>query len=370
MKRIGVDTFPLTRQKAGVGYYIFYLLDEVIRLKPESLFFLYAPSSEGDMEHFSKYRNVKLRICPIFGFSHVLWKETSLARMLWFDKIDLFWGATQTIPFFKRKGMKSMLTLYDFTYLIAKESMTPLLRIYLTLFMPRILKQADFIFPISHGTGARLEKYYGLKHHGVVYPPLKSSISLKSQLETEFKLKEHGLTYRGYIISIGTLEPRKNFIQLFQIYCSILKQYPLNQVLPLVLIGGGGWKNKEIKELISEAANNYPSHIKFCGYLDDEQLSCFLSGARYYFTLSLYEGYGMPLAEARICGTPTVCFDLPEMREAAENEGIFLKQENLETELLTIFVCNQIETKRPIVTNYGTNRQRALILSNAIDDLD
>lgn len=370
MKIIGVDAFPLTKTKGGVGTYIFFLLDELIRLQPDSLFYLYAPSREGDLQHFLQYPNVTLRIIPSFQFSHLLWKETALAFFLWKDKVDFFWGTTQTLPFFKRKKMKTCLSLYDFTYLIVPQSMTFLFRLYFKLMMPMILKRADLIFPISMGTAQKLKAFYQLDHHGVVYPPLKPAISLKNKAIVETRLKEQGLIDGQYIITVGTLEPRKNFNTLLQIYCTILEKYPLKEILPLVLVGGGGWKNHIIKQTLDEAKTLYPDHIKFLGHLDDEKLSYFLSGARYYLTLSHYEGYGMPLAEARVCGTPTICFDLPEMREAAENEGIFLKQDDLESQLIPIFVSkNSIEEKKSLMTRYPSNRQKAMILSNAIHKL-
>lgn len=369
-KIVGVDAFPLTKMKGGIGTYIFFLLSELIRLQPESLFYLYAPSQEGDIKHFLQYPNVKIRITPYFQFSHLFWKETTLAFFLWKDRVDFFWGTTQTIPFFKRKEMKTFLTLYDFTYLIVPQSMTFLFRLYFKFLMPTILKKADLIFPISMGTALKLKEYYQLDHAGIIYPPLKPTISFKNGLALEIKLKEHGLLDQQYIISVGTLEPRKNFSALLQIYCAILEKYPLAKILPLVLVGGGGWKNQDILHTLEDAKKRYPDHIKFLGYLSDEELSYFLSGAHYYLTLSLYEGYGMPLAEARICGTPTICFDLPEMREAAENEGIFLNQEDIESQLIPIFVSkNSIETKKSLKTNYPSNRQKAEILSNAIHEL-
>lgn len=367
-KRIGVNVFPLTRIKTGIGFYIFYLLEELIRLHPDTFFFLYAPSNEGDVKHFLHYPNVTLRVCPFFQFSHLLWMESTLAFFLWKDKIDLFWGTTQTIPFFQRKKMKTFLSLYDFTYLIVPNSMTFLLRSYFKLFMRRTLKKTDYIFPISQGTAEKLKSFYEYDHHGIIYPPLKSAISMKNKLDVEIKLKQCGLTYNGYIISIGTLEPRKNFLKLLEMYCLLLQTHSLNDLLPLVLVGGGGWKNQDIQEFLFESERKYPTHIKFLGYLNDEELSYFLSGANHYLTLSLYEGYGMPIAESRLCGTPIACFDIPEMREAAENEGIFLSQEKIESQFASIFLHkNSSEKKKSVMTKYKSNQEVAMILSKIIN---
>jgi glycosyltransferase involved in cell wall biosynthesis len=233
-----------------------------------------------------------------------------------------------------------------------------LFRSYFRLNMGRILKEADFIFPISEGTGQKLYTFYGLKHHGVVHPPLKP-LPAVAELPSRY-----GLMPKHYILSVGTLEPRKNFLQLFQIYCDLLKRHPLETLLPLVLIGGGGWKNKKMKEEMALMVSRYPSHIKVVGYLNDQELFTLLSHAYYYVTLSLYEGYGMPLAEARRCGTPVAYFDQIEMKEAAEGDGILLREETLSEQLAAVFLKQQATIyKTPA---YASNCQLASQLLQTI----
>src|SRR5882672_110674 len=120
--KIGLDAFPLNHLNGGIGYYIYYLLDELIAQIPEADFFLYTARGDGDIEYFRKYPNVHIRIYPQCKFSHCLWRQTTLAYGIFKDDLDLFWGTTQSIPLLKKKKVKTILTLYDFAYRIVPET--------------------------------------------------------------------------------------------------------------------------------------------------------------------------------------------------------------------------------------------------------
>lgn len=368
---IGVDAFPLNKLNGGISYYIFYLLDELIRKKSDSTFILYAGSDQGDIKYFSRYSNVIIKKISSFKFSHTLWRLLSLTYMLFCDKVDIFWGTTQFIPLIRRKKLKTILTLYDFVYLFSANSMTFLYRNYFKLLMPLMIKQADFILPISLGTGKRLKFLYGRDHHGILYPPMRPEMSSKDSESVIRKIEKHGLIYNQYFVTVGTMEPRKNFIDLIEIYLKILHKNPDKTIFPLVIVGGGGWKNNKIHQILDQAKQLYPDHVKILGFISDEDLPYLLSGANRYITLSLYEGYGMPLAEARQCGTPVVCRNITEMKEASETDGIFLKKRDLESQLEKVFVltCLNNRKKERFSTKYATNEQKTKILVDLIDKL-
>jgi glycosyltransferase involved in cell wall biosynthesis len=369
-KRMGVDAFPLCKLNGGIGYYIFHLLDELIQLRSEWEFLLYAPSENGDIEHFKRYKNVVIRVIPQRSQSHSLRSLLGIAFFAYIDRVDVFWGTTQILPLFKRKKMKTILTVHDFVYLLFPQTMTTSKRLFFKVFGDFFLKTTDAIMPISYATGDRLFQLYGLKYHSVVYPPLKPQIVFKEEKQVLEKISTD-LVYNGYVVTVGTLEPRKNFITLIEKYVQILQSNSLDEVLPLVIIGGGGWKNQMILKVLQEARSKYPNHVKLLGYISDELLSYYLSGAKYYITLSVYEGYGMPLAEARTCRTPVACFDSPEMREAAENSGIFLRMETLDNDLTKVFLSKEglKESKKPFSVNYKSNVDGAKRISSIIEEV-
>jgi glycosyltransferase involved in cell wall biosynthesis len=229
-----------------------------------------------------------------------------------------------------------------------------------------MILKTNAILPISRGTGQKLEQFYQLKFTAIVNPPLKPQIFFREGIDSF--LKAHFLKFKQYIVVVGTLEPRKNFQQLISVYLQSIEIYGLDRILPLVMIGGGGWKNEKLREMLTGTQQRYPSHFFVQGYITDDELAFFLSGARYYLMLSKYEGYGMPLAEARTCRTAVICLDQIEMKEAAEDDGIFLNSDEWEKEIVPYLLIDS-EVQYPRKVLYESNQEKALRISEIIDQL-
>jgi glycosyltransferase involved in cell wall biosynthesis len=361
MARIGIDAVPLQRLNGGIGYYLFYLLTELIKLRPNDQLILFIFEKTVEIDVFAKHPNVEIICYSNFSLGHRIWSQTVLSYACVRNKIDLFWGPTQSIPLLKRRGMKTLITIHDFVYRLYPET-TPLVsRIYFRLFSKWMLKTANRIIAVSNGTANKLAEFYDLKVNAIIEPPLKTPICIQPRMN--FFLEN-----KMYLVSVGTLEPRKNLEALVETYINTLKKVALDQVLPLVIIGSGGWKNGDLLEALDRAKRNFPSHIHLMGYTSDELLASILSGARYTVMMSKYEGYGMPLAESRVCRTAIICTDIPEMREAAEEDGLFLDQNTWEETIEHQFL-KETPIRQPKETSYRTNAEKGIQLSRLIDEL-
>lgn len=312
---IGIDATPLRDKLTGVGNYVYYLLRGLVQKRPNDHFYLYAIKNSTSLELFEQFPNVTIRIAPLFGFSEAFWSQTTLAWLCYKDSIDLFWGSTQSIPLFAQH--KSLITIYDFAYKLYPETVSRVRGTYLRLFGKFLYKKADCITTISFGTAERLHELYGLKANKVIIPPLKN-LSVNDIPGT---LKKHRLKYKDYFLMVGTLEPRKNIVTAIKAY---------KAKCPLVLVGGKGWRDHTIIKEITNA-----SKIVTLGYLPDDELNALVVAAKAYVMPSLYEGYGMPVAEARVLGTPVVCCNVPEMVEAAEGDALVVEHDQLEKAFTT-----------------------------------
>ncbi len=227
--RIGVDATPLQQLHGGISYYTFFLLDELIQIRENDTFFLFNNKITDHLEHFRKYKNVRIATYPPSFVGHSIWAQTLLSYGCWIEKIDLFWGTTQSIPLFKRSSTKTILTLHDFVYLICPETTSLFKKIYLKLLCRKMLQKADIILPVSAGTGSKLQRFYNIDYHSIISPPLKPQMTFEQTSRHNFK---------KYLVVIGTLEPRKNLQSLIDVYLEMLKNYPAEDILPLVIIGG------------------------------------------------------------------------------------------------------------------------------------
>lgn len=118
-----------------------------------------------------------------------------------------------------------------------------------------------------------------------------------------------------YFVVLGTIEPRKNHWLLLQVWRELVAQ--AGPAAPhLVIIGQRGWECENVADLLerSEALRGHVHELADC---DDATLSAWLAHARALLFPSFAEGYGMPLVEALMLGTPVIASRLPAFRESA-----------------------------------------------------
>jgi alpha-1,3-rhamnosyl/mannosyltransferase len=102
----------------------------------------------------------------------------------------------------------------------------------------------------------------------------------------------------GYLLYLGTVEPRKNVLLLLKAYCSLPERLRLR--CPLVLVGNWGWNTAEVRDYLhGEARHRGALHL---GYAAEPDLNAVYNGARALLYPSLYEGFGLPPVEMLACG--------------------------------------------------------------------
>lgn len=308
MHKIGIDAYPLSRKLTGIGYYLLPLLQTLVAEHPNASFYLYAPCVSDTLKKFSPYPNVHLRIVPYLSFSEALWSQSTLPFFLFKDKVDLLWSATQSLPFLLPRRVKTVLSVHDFAYRLFPTTVALVRGLYLRQAASFFYRKADCLVANSQATAKKLKQLYQRKADAVIYPPL--SLPLVQAFP-----KEH-------LITVATLEPRKNLVALLQAY---EKALAYEELYPWIIVGTPGWKCKQIVAEISRISRKYPHKLHYKGYVSEAEKQQLIASARYLIVCSHYEGYGMPLAEARVLGTAVVAFDQPEMREAAEEDGFFVK---------------------------------------------
>jgi len=125
-----------------------------------------------------------------------------------------------------------------------------------------------------------------------------------------------------YFVIIGTIEPRKNHLLLFNIWRQLRSR--LGKAAPrLVVIGRRGWENENIIDMI-ERSRALAGFIEEHGRLSDAATMKILAGARALLMPSFAEGYGLPLAEALTIGVPAICSDIPALREVGREVPEFI----------------------------------------------
>lgn len=131
---------------------------------------------------------------------------------------------------------------------------------------------------------------------------------------------------QSYILTLSTLEPRKNLSLLVKAYEELLLE---GRELPaLVLAGRKGWK---MEDFLAEVHPKVLEKIHFTGFVDDEDLPAVYAGAKLFVFPSKYEGFGIPPLEAMAAGCPVLSSDGASLPEVLGTAASYFKSEDLDS---------------------------------------
>ena len=309
--RIVVDGTPLCFPLTGIGQYVKSLLIALADLNPDWEFILaapYFPLVEFHKENIIFSPDDSKTIASPKKAWRSYWFEVVLPGMIRKIKPDVFWACDGMVPALIPKT-PTALAIYDFVPELHPETMGLLPRYNRLLNRKFNINRSDWLIPISVSVSDELWELYGKRASSVVFPGV-DQMFFESQRP---KKLEH-----NYFSVLGTLEPRKNILAMLECIYKISEEGQWPYDLEVRIVGGKGWKDKDILsklKLLEKIGVCVPM-----GYLAREELPCFLSNSRALLMPSLYEGFGMPIAEAIASGCPVVCSDIPVFREVVGDD--------------------------------------------------
>jgi glycosyltransferase involved in cell wall biosynthesis len=313
--RIGIDGRVLGPRPKGIARYIWELCKSLDEVLPDARFFVYSPRPIVPMPSISPRWAWR---CDLSGacarIPNSLWAVSRLGYLAERDHLDVFWGGTGLLPLACLRT-RTVLTVHDFVYKIAPETTSARARWAMRMLFGASSRRADHVVCNSMGTARKFENAFSKKVSEVVRPGLTESI--RPAADAHKLLNRHSVE-RPYLLSVGTLEPRKGLQRLVPAFLSLLADGHLKDK-SLVIAGDRGWKDDPIARLVRSSDRIHP-----LGFVDDDLLSALYTGADAFVFPSSYEGFGMPVLEARACGTRVVTTDIPELREAGGEDPIYI----------------------------------------------
>jgi glycosyltransferase involved in cell wall biosynthesis len=138
--------------------------------------------------------------------------------------------------------------------------------------------------------------------------------------DTAASLHKYGLQHGGYMLAVGTLEPRKNLLQGIDAHAALPAE--VRRRLPFVVAGAKGWLTEELDKRISAAEAR--GEVRWLGYVPAEDLPLLYAGARLLVYPSIYEGFGLPVLEAMASAVPVVTSNRASLPEVAGDAAIMV----------------------------------------------
>jgi glycosyltransferase involved in cell wall biosynthesis len=315
--RIGIDGRVLGVRPKGIARYIWELCQALDRELPRAEFFLYCREPIG-LPMISSRWNQRMESSPAGRWlPNSLWAVARMGFLAKRDNLTAFWGGTGLLPLLGLKA-RSVLSVHDLVYNLEPWTTSARARWSARLFFRASVRKADFVVCNSNGSARRFEAFLHRKADAVVRPGVSKAFRKKSEADVLRALLKLAVD-RPYLLAVGTWEPRKGLQRLIPAFLELTTEGFLRNHI-LVIAGDRGWKDTAIVDLVQRGGER----IRALGFIDDESLAALYSGTDALVFPSSYEGFGIPVLEARACGAPVVATDLPELREAGGEDAIYI----------------------------------------------
>lgn len=243
-------------------------------------------------------------------------------------KPDLYWGSQQVAPLFLPEDMPVVLTYCDLVLYLYPDTMRKIAAIQQKFYQGYSVKKAKFILSISEQTRADLLKKFPFikkENTGVAYPGV-------TQKEIQLLLEESdpipGNIPDRFLLSVSTIEPRKNYPFLLEVYKNY-RNIAGNHKLPWVIVGKIGWESGDFIEKLNYEISKH-GDIFLINSASDVVLHKLYKKSEIFLFASIYEGFGIPLLEALAHRKKCLVSDIPTFREIGGNSIPYLQSHHPE----------------------------------------
>jgi glycosyltransferase involved in cell wall biosynthesis len=289
--RIGIDaTLVRPDRLTGIERYALSLTEAMARQAPGEIVVFTRPNPPPALRALP----VEQRAAP---FRHRLaieqaWLPAAAARA----RIDLLHMLAFPTPVLWRGP--AVITVHDATPWLHPDTISAGMRYYYGPLYRQALRRAAGILTVSRAARDDLVATLGIprEHIHVTHNGVNSSF---------FEARRAEGPRSPYLLAVGTLEPRKNLPVLLEALRRLRQE---GRDLQLVLVGRQGWAD-------SLPVGELAPYVRLTVSIPDAELGELYAGAACFVLPSLYEGFGLSLAEAMAAGTPAVASDIPALRE-------------------------------------------------------
>lgn len=319
---IGIDCRLPYYQMGGISQYILHLLPALAALDGENDYFLFHSRKDGRSYVPPQANNFQRR--NLWTPAHHRFERWLLAAELLPNRLDVFHSPDFIPP--ASGARRQVITVHDLNFIYYPEFLTPESLRYYVGQIAWAVRQADGIAADSEATRRDLIEHLDVPPEKVTTIHLAANPLYTHPVEEavmEQTLQRLNLP-RGFLLFVGTLEPRKNVPLLLRAYKRLRDEYALD--LPLVLVGGKGWIYDEIFATIDHL--ELTQHVCHLEGIRNETLADLYTAAGLLAIPSFYEGFGLPVLEAMHCGCPVVAGNRGSLPEVGGTAALLLNPED------------------------------------------
>jgi glycosyltransferase involved in cell wall biosynthesis len=301
---IGIDARAATEVEAGRGRVVRELLEGLARLEDRHDYLLYCRRPLPELKLDSRFR----------------WEQVEARDPIWHlrsarsanDRCDVFFSTNSYLtPWFTR--IPTVVLVDDLITFVREAKAQRRAKLIERFTIQRAIRRASHLVCISETTRRDLvERFPAARGKCSAVPLCAAPIfaALRPEQELAQVTQRHRLE-KPFVLSSGTLEPRKNLPRLIEAYERLPEE--LRHRYQLVIVGPDGWQMEESLK----AANGNAENIRLLGYVSEEDLAALYRLCTVFCYPSLYEGFGLPLLEALQSGAPAITSSVSSLPEVA-----------------------------------------------------
>ena len=327
-------SFSQNYRNGGISRYIRYLLTELARQPGQHRYTIFV-NGQDVVERLAAY-HPQITYLPVSWpetrpVSRIAWEQLTLPSLLRQRRVDVFHSPANVLPERLPRNCAGVVTLHDLAFLRFPNVLTRSKRMYHRTFTIRSLRHATMIIADSDSTKRDAVELVHIPAERIqtVHPCIDAHFSSVINEEEREKFRQKQGLADGFILYLGTLEPRKNITTIIEAYAQLRKTRAISE--KLVLAGGKGWFYDSIFEKIQQL--DLEGEVIFPGFVADTEQALWYQAASAFIYPSLYEGFGLPVAEALACGTPVVTSNVSSLPEAGA--GIALAVDPYDVEAMS-----------------------------------
>ena len=346
-----IDGRAFTASTAGISNFLKDCVTAWAKQRPQDIFLIPLPRPvHGTFPDNGLPDNVKIAEKSNWLFHklpNLLWLLIMIPIFARRWKADIYFTPVPCLPLFLPQCVKKIIIVHDVVNIENRGTMQWTNVLANQLFFSSAIKNADIIWTNSHYTESKVKQYFPHRRCMEIFigDAADRTLFFQQDLSKEDKEKiknKYGIKDK-FILFVGSLEPRKNLQFLLKIIPELYK----NHSIQLVVVGGKGWKNSELKDIVESPDFPKESTI-FCGFVSNDDLAKLYNTTDCFVSAALMEGFGMPQLEALLCGCPVVTAHNTAMIEVAEGKEGAFTVEGYEPQKWIDTIVNVVKN-RPIV---------------------
>lgn len=310
--QIAIDMHTVGQRQTGNETYIRNLAEQfsTMELPWDFHFYHTLPREKIDASRWAG------RVCRLHPHQPMFRIPFSFPLALWRDKIDLAHFQYVAPPFCP---CPTVVTVHDISYEYFPEYFHPLQRMRMRTLIPRSARSAAQVITISEFSRKTISERYDIAESRITVTPLGASEAFRRLDETQAyeTTKRFGIS-RPFILGVGNLQPRKNLERLIRAFSRLVRKN--GRDLDLVLVGQPAWQEHRIQAEVQRLGID--QHVRFTGYVSEEELVALYNRATVFAYPSIFEGFGLPVIEAMACGAPVLTSNVSSLPEVAGEAAV------------------------------------------------